>query len=138
MPRKPVTSKKKGSRNLTFDQEAELVIGCGGERSHFENEEQKRKAWEYHKQIFSRSSPPGRRLEIWWKYDAPEPKRIIGKKSSDKYHRTDFDIWDSDNFRDPKFIYEDDISYLKRLNLLEKWEIAELKKRGDWNDKLRK
>ena len=72
----------------------------------------------------------GRRPEFWWLVEATEPRLTIPyeeyKKLNDRPESEPSKI--HNEIREELEIYESDYAYLKRLNLLEDWELAEFKR----------
>ena len=64
--------------------------------------EKERRAWELNRRDYMEDIEAGSRPDAWWEFDAPEPRRMADG------------------------LYEDQEDYLRRLGLLEPWEVAEL------------
>ncbi|MBA7615979.1 hypothetical protein ES703_23269 [subsurface metagenome] len=93
--------------------------------------------WNMHKKEVMRiwrSDPKGnagRRPKFWWLVEAIEPRLTISPKEYKKlYDRFEYDP-SKIKGQKPKpdlTYFESDYAYLKRLNLLEDWELAEFKR----------
>jgi hypothetical protein len=76
MPRRRRTMKHRRAE-LTDDQFFELLLGPSGENvSAFASENDRREAWEEHRErlLARRERSPGRRAWAWWHYESPEPR----------------------------------------------------------------
>ena len=68
MPRKRIAGKRR-NRALTFQEELNLLIGSGGVRW---SDDERREAWQEHKDKLMSSVNPGTRPAAFYDYEDPE------------------------------------------------------------------
>ena len=73
MPIKRRTPKAR-DRALDLDQHWSLVLGENPDRPAFRTEQQRREAWERHREQLLEVSHAGRRPAGWWDYESPVPR----------------------------------------------------------------
>jgi hypothetical protein len=126
MPRKRRRALAQRSRELTYEQEMELVVGPigrsadGRERSAFADPIERREMWNLHRDRLLDYTPAGQRPWGWWAHDAPEPRPLIETKFVDW-------SWGPDRgrtvtMREP----EPQESYLRRVGCLSDDEARQL------------
>jgi hypothetical protein len=69
------------SRELTYGEEWELLLGEGGRTSHFLSDADRKNAWFFHRERLLEMSPPGKRPWAWWAYEAREHRPIGGEQT---------------------------------------------------------
>src|SRR3954447_18569012 len=62
---------KARDRTLGLMERWSLELGEDERRPAFANEEERRAAWEYHREALLARERPGSRPRAWWEYDAP-------------------------------------------------------------------
>jgi hypothetical protein len=73
MPVKRRTSKRRFGE-LAHDEWLSLTLGDIPGRPGFDNEDERRAAWEHHGAELTANINPGHRPAAWWDYDSPEPR----------------------------------------------------------------
>jgi hypothetical protein len=59
-------------RELSLQEEFELLLGTGGRPSFFRDNETRRAAWVHFREFLLNLAPAGKRPWAWWEYEAPE------------------------------------------------------------------
>ena len=138
MPRKRRRAKARQRPGLSDDHCEHLILGiCVLNHSEniFESDDARRATWfEHRDEIMARCSAdhdqhhykPGTRPSGWWDYQSPEPRRNLGGPYLQNGEGFWFGHPDSYSSPDPENppVWESQISYLRRLNLLEPGEEA--------------
>jgi hypothetical protein len=100
-------------RKLDWNQILNLTIGAGRGEPVFDSDEERRLAWELHREelmSYGNMPLPGQRPAGWWEYDSPEPRE------------DEIDL----NTAEAEY---GEARQLHRIGKLEPWEIAELTER---------
>ncbi|MHB8277491.1 MAG: hypothetical protein ACYDIA_07550 [Candidatus Humimicrobiaceae bacterium] len=98
-----------------------------------------KKIWKIHKDEVMKlwkldKNNVGKRPFLWWKCEAPEPKKKIGRVmrytlEKNPEGKSQLFYTDSGKLERVRYEIETEEEYLRRLDLLEDWEIKEFKKK---------
>jgi hypothetical protein len=119
---------RKYHEQLTVDQERHLLMGwtfdvCepafGRAGYPFRDDAHRREIWSRSMEYLMAKTPPGTRCDAWWTYEAPEPRHLL----SGTYEAFDNVLYRGKPCHFAKMSYpfpvwESELEYLKRLNLL--------------------
>jgi hypothetical protein len=138
-----VRSKRTTANELTFEQEMDLQITRHrrlGEKKPiilredlwpsqdlrvWKDLKEREQAWKAHREeIMAAHDTPGMRPTGWWDYEAPElPGKFTGR-----YCITNANYRNGGHAYSVDPIYEEEVDVLRRLKLLEPWEVDELRR----------